>query len=227
MYAAARSVGLESTLLSLTPSSVRDAVSETVDWRASRAYCRSGTRLGVRINLRGRDPAGVVPPEDYEDVRSDLLDLLSGLETPDGTPAFERVVPREAVYDGPFADRGPDVVTVPRGMNNTVSTALYGTAFLPVDTYDHKRRGVFLGAGPSFEGPPERDVLDLSDVAPVVMALLGRPVPTRMTGEVPPGLLGGPVERAAYGDVPYGTESVSDERDDDAVTDRLEDLGYL
>ncbi len=227
VYAAAEYVGLEEWLLSLAPSAVTDAVSERVDWRASTAYCRSGTRLGVRINLQGRDPEGIVPPEEYDRIRSDLVDLLSDLTTPDGRPAFERVVPGEEVYDGPLSDRAPDVVTVPRGMDNSVSTALYGTEFLPVEKHDHKRRGVFLGAGPSFRDSLGQAELDLTDVAPLAMALLGRPVPERMTGRAPPDALDVPVERERYDGVAFGTDGRVGERDDDAVTDRLEDLGYL
>jgi len=232
VYAAAERLGVEETLVSLTPTSVGAVVAETVDWRTSRAYCRRSVRLGVRINLAGREPEGTVAPEAYESVRAELIDLLSALETPDGEPAFETVAPREAYFDGPYADRAPDVVTVPREMDNGLSTRLYGRPFVPVDTRDHKRHGVFLGAGPGFAADAVADLL-LPDVAPIVMALLGRPVPVRMTGRVPEGLLSAPVERTSYGDVPYGRSGAAREGEgeadagDDAVTERLEDLGYL
>ncbi len=226
VYATAKRFGVEDALVDLTPTSLGSVVSETVDWRASKAYCRKATRLGVRINLEGREPDGVVAPDDYEAVRDDLIDILSDLTTPDGKSAFDVVAPREEFYDGPYADRAPDVITIPRGMDNSLSTALYGQRFLPVDKHDHKRTGVFLGTGPAFEAGSDVESLSLDDVAPITMALLGLPVPERMTGQVPDDLLSTPAERAPYEHVEYGSRDTAD-RSDAEVTERLEDLGYL
>ncbi|WP_129116668.1 alkaline phosphatase family protein [Halegenticoccus tardaugens] len=225
VYAAARRVGVGDRLLALAPSELRGATGENVDWRASKAYCRSSSRLGIRINLEGREPDGIVPQSEYEAVRDDIVDLLSGLRTPDGKPAFEFVKRREEVYDGPHADRADDVLFLPRGMDNQIAISLYGRRFLSVDTYDHKRDGVFIGTGPGFESDAP-ETLSLTDVAPICMALLGRPVPTRMTGRVPGGLLSVPVDECDYPDVDFGTDEV-EPTDDEEVTERLEDLGYL
>jgi predicted AlkP superfamily phosphohydrolase/phosphomutase len=224
-YAAAERLGLESVLLDAAPASVRESAARTVDWRSSAAYCREGTRLGVRVNLQGREPDGVVPPDEYESVRADLVALLSGLETPDGEPAFETVARREAVYDGPHADRAPDVIAVPAGMKHGISTRLYGTAFVPLDRYDHQRDGVFVAAGPAVRDGFDADRLSLTDVAPVAMALLGLPVPARTTGSVPDGLLDRRVREREYRGVADGVENR--DTDDGRVTERLEDLGYL
>jgi len=210
---------------------LRNSLERGVDWRASRAYCRSGNELGVRINLAGREPDGVVPEDEYEPVRSALIDDLAALETPDGEPAFEWVKPREAVYSGPRADAACDVLVMPRGMNNAIATNLLGAQFVPVDGYDHKREGVFVGAGPGFEfdrGETETRVepLSLVDVAPLVMSLLGCPVPERMTGAAPESLLSTPIRTEAYGDVPYGS-GTGGGLTDESVEGHLADLGYL
>ena len=224
VYRAADRVGLADALVDVLPSEVKADVGEVVDWRASTAYCRSSTELGVRINLAGRDPEGVVPRDQYEAVRDDLVELLRGLETPDGTPAFERVARREAVYDGPYVESACDVLFVPHEMNHTIGTKLYGRQFKPVDCYDHERTGVFVGAGAGIAGDVE--ALSVTAIAPLAMALLGAPVPERMTGEVPDAIVDANASRRDYGDVPYGTGR-SESADDDAVTDRLEDLGYI
>ncbi|MFB6140451.1 MAG: alkaline phosphatase family protein [Halosimplex sp.] len=205
---------------------IRATLERGVDWRASTAYCRSGNELGVRLNVAGREPDGVVPPDEYEAVRDDLIEVLSALETPDGEPAFDAVKRREAVYRGPYADDACDILVWPRAMNNTLATNLMGAAFVPLDDYDHKRDGTFIGAGPGFAADATVDGLSLVDVAPLAMALLGCPVPERMTGSAPESLLTARARSESYGDVPFGTGSQS-EFDDDPVEDRLEDLGYL
>nr|WP_233340423.1 alkaline phosphatase family protein [Haloprofundus sp. MHR1] len=225
VYTTAKRLGVESALVSLTPDAVRDAAGKHVDWRASKAYLPSGTRLGVRINLEGREPDGVVPESEYEDVRTELVELLSGLETPDGEPAFDFVKRREEVYQGEYAHKAPDVLIRPRDMNHQLSVKVYDPPFLSIDSYDHKQNGVFIGAGPAFAGPAP-ETMSLTDVAPVCMALAGFDVPERMTGSVPEGLLSFSPSVRAYGDVPYGTERI-DTGGEEEVTERLEDLGYL
>jgi len=98
---------------------------------------------------------------------------------------------------------------------------------------------VALGSG-AFEGPysfPSRfeegpgtnpeELIGAAHAGCFAMALSGRPVPETMTGAVPPGLLAADPTRADYGDIAYATASAAVDGDDGAVTERLEDLGYL
>lgn len=227
VYAVAQRLGVAPLLVRLLPKRVRKGLEsrEHVDWRRSKAYCRSRNELGVRINLEGRDPHGVVSESEYETVREEIIDVLSGLRTPDGQPAFEFVTRRETLYDGPYSDEACDVLFMPLEMNNAVELQLTGREFLPADTNDHKRNGVFVASGPAFEGASAPETLSITDVAPVVMALAGCPVPERM-GELPPGLLGIPSSRASYPDVEFATGD-TEESTDGRMEERLEDLGYL
>ncbi|WP_137287216.1 alkaline phosphatase family protein [Halorussus salinisoli] len=227
-YALATRLGVGDLLSSVLPYEAVSAASEGVDWANSMAYCRS-VELGVRVNLAGREPAGVVTPEEYEQVRADLIRTLSELRTPDGDPVFEWVRRREEVYDGPYAEYACDVLFMPANMNHVLSTNLIGQEFVPIDDHDHERDGVFVAAGPSFEGSElDADRLSLTDVAPIAMAAAGLDVPARMTGEVPEGLLSESVARADYGEVPFGSDDApGDDASDGSVEERLSDLGYI
>lgn len=225
VYLAAQRLGLGDAIHRLAGPELRMEVGEGVDWAASTAYCRSKSECGVRINLAGREPAGVVQPSEYDDVRAELIDLLSSLCTPDGEPAFEFVESRESVYDGPHVEDAPDVVFLPREMNHTIATSLLGRSFVPADCFDHERDGVFVAHGPDVDATASIGRLSVVDVAPIVMASLGVPVPDRMTGRVPEDLLSVPVERDRYRDVSFGTRLDADE--DTRVEERLADLGYL
>ncbi|MWV39292.1 alkaline phosphatase family protein [Natrialba sp. INN-245] len=238
-YRLVQRVGADAVVERLLPKGTQAALGENVDWRRSMAYCRSGPELGVRINLEGRDEEGVVPPEEYEQVRNEIVRVLEGLRTPDGEPAFEWVEPREAVYDGPYAEEACDVLFMPTAMNSLVATSLLGSAFVPIDKHNHKRTGVFLGAGPGFADVDAAELgsLSLPDVAPIAMTLLDQPVPKRMGGRVPSGLLVdesvfeeyGPLEDdGTYGGERDGGRGAGDEPAEDGdVVDRLENLGYL
>lgn len=228
VYAAARRVGADGALRRLLPDAAAGSIASHVDWADSAAYCRSGPELGVRINLEGREPAGVVPPDEYDAVREAVIETLADVRTPDGEPAFEWVRRREAVYDGPRAEDACDVLFRPAGMNHVVATNLLGKQFVSIDKYNHKTEGVFIGAGPGIDASGQADGLSLTDVAPMVMALTGCAVPERMTGSARPDLLDAAVERRSFGEVEFGAGSGTGEaRGDDGVEARLEDLGYL
>ena len=218
-------LGLTDRIRGMVPPSAIASTSDGIDWAASTAYCQSGPRLGIRLNVEGREPDGVVPEERYDHVRDAVIALLREIETPDGRDAFDDVSPREAVYDGPYTEAADDILVTPRGMDNNIGTELFGRQFAPIDTHNHKESGAFLAAGPAFETVPDR--LSLTDVAPVAMATLGQPVPERMTGTVPEGLVAGPVETAQYGDVGEGEPADREQRHDEEMEARLKSLGYL
>ena len=225
IYSAAGRVGLQPLLESAVPDGVKQSMAKIVDWRASKAYSRSTAELGIRINLSGREPDGVVPPTNYEAIRDELIELLERVETPDGEPAFEFVKRREEIYDGPHVEDACDIVFLPTDMNHIIETKLYGREFVPIDRYDHERSGVFIAAGPDIQTSTVPE-LSLVDVAPFVLALLGQPVPDRMSGTVPTDLLDLPVSYRRYDGLSFGGAG-QDANGTAEVTDRLEDLGYL
>jgi predicted AlkP superfamily phosphohydrolase/phosphomutase len=86
----------------------------------------------IYLNVRGREPGGIVAPEDFAEVREELARDLLELRAPNGDPVIKRVYKREEVYwpegaHGPEPDiplsqllrgagafgRGPDLVAVP------------------------------------------------------------------------------------------------------------------
>lgn len=222
VYSMAERVGVDDVLMKMIPESLKESLGTGIDWENSRAYCRSASELGVRINLAGREPNGTVPKAEYDTIVDALIEQLSTLETPDGQGVFEWVKRRDEVYDGPFTGRACDVLVLPKDMDHSLSPRMYGHSFIGADHYDHKQTGIFIGRGPMFDHNPER--LSLVDIAPTAMAALGLPVPNRMTGEILSTVDQSDIPYKSY-DTPYG--GGSDDSGGSEVTDRLEDLGYL
>lgn len=222
-YQALDRVGVAEQLRSVLPTNrLKDATRHSVDWDSSIAYCRSGTELGVRINRSKANREGLTET-DVDGLRAEIISLLSDLRTPDGTPAFEYVKPREAVYDGgKHIQDAPDILCMPFTRGNTISPDVLGPTFRPNDSYEHRPNGVFIGSSSILRGGNEIPISH-TDIAPTVMALLDRPIPERMCGRPPDGL-GLETTTETYDDVPF----VSGEGENDSeVTDRLRDLGYL
>ena len=225
-YRLAEWIGIEDQILQYLPTSIKQSLAEGVDWRTSQAYCRRTSEHGIRINLDERDPDGVVSSETYEQVRSEIITLLSDLETANGKPIFELVCPREEIYKGPYTDDACDILFRTTDMNHEISTHFHGRVLGSVDTYNHKPKGIFIANGPTINEEWTESELHLTDVAPILFTLLREPIPERLIGMAPTDLVSVDYETASYSDVPYGgKEEYSQDRAE--ATERLKDLGYL
>jgi predicted AlkP superfamily phosphohydrolase/phosphomutase len=159
------------------------------DWEKTRAYALGLS--GIYLNLKGREAAGVVRPEESGPLKADLAQKLSRLVDPErGTTAVRSVVAREQVYAGPYAHESPDLlVNFSEGYRVSWDTALGG---LPAGLFEDNVKkwsgdhiidpslvpGVLFMNRP-FDGKEAR----LLDLAPTILAALGVPQTPEMEGE--------------------------------------------
>ena len=224
--AALRRAGLQEVVREIIPASARRSGRREVDFPASTAYMRSRIECGVRINLEGRDPEGVVPPDEYDAVRDDLIELFESVTTPGGRPVFEDVAPRSEYFDGPYEDDAVDVVLVPNEFDEFLSADLKGEQFGdPTEPWNHKRMGLVVLAGEAAAEPTRLDGAHIYDVAPTVLASMGVPVSDRMDGRVLTGA--GTVEEYAYDRADEQRSGRVGGTADEAVEARLATLGYI
>jgi predicted AlkP superfamily phosphohydrolase/phosphomutase len=213
---------------------------ETVDWDRTRAYA-VGYLGGIYLNLRGREPGGIVPPEERAETLEALTASLEGFRDPeDGLPLVTEVHRREDIYRGPETGRLPDLVLTLRDHRCTARHSLAGAGeelfSKPLEgfgtlshTGSHRPRGIFLGMGPRFAGkeiPVEPGIMDLF---PTTLDLLGLPVPAGLDGS---SLTGGEPVPETAGDAgddacrPEPRSSLSSDEEQE-VLENLKDLGYL
>ena len=220
---ALEAVNLADVAKQYAPKNVTRTGNKQVDFENSMAYLRSRTELGVRINLEGREPNGVVLPSAYDDVRAELIEKLRGVETPDGEPLFETVAPREEYFHGPHEEDAPDIVLVPNDFRHFLSDQLRGEQFVRTDVWNHKRDGVFAATGRAVDVDAMPDHPHIFDVAPTVLSAMGVPYSDRTDGEPLPIVRDAGAQ--AYRE--YGATATVETEAGQGVEDRLADLGYL
>lgn len=81
------------------------------DWTRTRAFSLPSDQHGwIRINLQGRESAGIVLPEDYNNICRELEDLMRGLCREDGRPLVVDVARTAVNADEARCSNLPDLI---------------------------------------------------------------------------------------------------------------------
>ncbi len=168
-----------------------------IDWRRTRAFCLGYG--GIYLNVRGREPAGLVEPgQPYEELRRRLIKELEALRSPEtGEPVVEWARPREAWHAGPLVPALPDIILALRPGCALAHEDARGECPTnrPWVEPNHSRwraghegpyapeavRGVFLAAGPGIPHGREAN-MRIVDVLPTLCRLWGLPLPAHLDG---------------------------------------------
>ena len=220
------------------------ALARPIDWSRTQAVSGSPASEGIYINLKGREPNGVVEPgEPYEALRDRLAAELLALRDPDTSErVVQAVYRREALYDGPFLDLLPDLVFDLGDGPYLASDAPMAARViepLPPNLLQgrHRPSGVFAAAGAGIPAGQRIEGARIVDVAPTVLYALDLPIPDDMDGRPLVEIFGDehqashPVRHAPAVVTGTGaTEAVSDratEEEEAEMERRLRGLGYL
>jgi predicted AlkP superfamily phosphohydrolase/phosphomutase len=83
---------------------------EGIDWSRTQAYTFG--LAGIYLNLRGREAQGIVPPEQAGLLKRELIQKLTGLaEAETGEIALQNVYDARSIYNGPYTEAAPDLIT--------------------------------------------------------------------------------------------------------------------
>ena len=223
------------------------ALARPIDWSRTQAVSGSPASEGIFINLKGREPEGVVEPgEPYEQLRDRLAAELLALRDPGtGERVVQAVYRREELYNGPFIDLLPDLVFDLSDGPYLASDAPMATRVLeplPPSLLQgrHRPTGVLAAAGAGIAAGQRIEGARITDIAPTVLYALDLPIPDDMDGRPLVEIFDDehrashPVRHAPAVDekdltgFPKPVRSVeSDEEDTAEMERRLRGLGYI
>ena len=160
---------------------------KNVDWSRTKVWGEGGYYGRCFINVQGREPNGIVPKSEYENLRSELIRKLEALPDDKGRPMGTRVYKPEDIYKR-VEGVAPDLIVIFGDLhwrsvgtvgNESIYTFSNDTG---PDDANHAQQGMYIMALPE-GGPRGRiDGPTLYDVSPTILKLLGQKVPADMIG---------------------------------------------
>lgn len=162
---------------------------DDVDWRRTRAYAR-GAFGQIYINLKGREPMGIVEPGvTYERLVAEIMAKLGALRHPaNGEALMTEIHRREEVMHGAHLERAADILFSIQHYSYQTSVKFEGGGdqLLAPSEYEdsggHRPYGIFVMAGPQIRSGVYLGEAEVVDVLPTLLALANLPVPSDLDG---------------------------------------------
>jgi predicted AlkP superfamily phosphohydrolase/phosphomutase len=182
-------------LARMLPTGMRDQLAKrvdtaSIDWGRTRAFCLPTDLEGlIRVNLEGREPAGIVEPgAAYEQLLDELTASLTSLTDPStGRPVVSDVLRSDVRFPGVRRQHLPDLVVL--WDRSAPIAALSGPGMGSVTGASpdgrpgtHKGPGFLVASGPGIAAGGDLDGAGILDIAPTLLARFGVAPPAHMTG---------------------------------------------
>lgn len=165
-------------LLPVYENILRQAVGTPVIWEKTKAFCY-GNWGTIYINLSGREPKGIVKPDDYEQLRTEIIDGLKEISV--------KAYRREELYSGEYIKSAPDIIIqIDENVSSVSGKVGYNEIFtdgFPFDGYHDLKNGTFIAWGPNIKQKFEIEPKIL-DIAPTILHIMGLPIPKDMDGRI-------------------------------------------
>ncbi len=154
-----------------------------VDWSRTVAWGAGGYHARLHLNVKGREPNGVVDPADYERVRDELKARLEALTDPEGRPLGTVVRKPEEIYKE-VNNIPPDLIVYVGNLawRSVGSVGLRRLYTFENDTgpddANHDWEGIFIAWDPRERWEGQKvEGLEIAQIASLILQWMGLPVP--------------------------------------------------
>ena len=169
------------------PKQVEKLDLSTVDWDRTVAWGDGGYYGRLFLNVRGREPNGVLDPAQYEATRSDLIARLEGITDESGTPIGTRVFKPENIYQR-CRNIPPDLIVYFGNLNwRSVGSVGHGSIWTREndtgpDDANHAQQGILILSGLENQPRGRREGMRIYDVLPTLCDLIDLDPPADLIG---------------------------------------------
>jgi len=180
-------------VLRQAPSVEMPLTSDLVDWSRTTAWSEGGYYARVFLNVKGREPDGIVEPSQYEALRGELATRLQQMTDETGAPLSNRVLKPEEIYHV-CRNVPPDLIVYFDGLSRrSIGTVGHGEVLRPanstgLDDANHDPQGIFISTrmsdlrGGIRQGRRIQNASCL-DITPTILREYGLPIPADLRGK--------------------------------------------
>lgn len=158
-----------------------------VDWTRTTAWGSGGYYARLFLNVKGREPDGIIEPADYEVVRDELAERIAAITDPEGNNIGSVAYKPQEIYQK-VSNIAPDLIVYFGNLSwrsvgslglNRIHTFENDTG---PDDANHAQEGLYIYYDPRSQGQGLGPKRHLMDVAPTLLDLMGVPIPAGMQG---------------------------------------------
>ncbi len=158
-----------------------------VDWDRTLAWGSGGYYARLFLNVKGREPDGIIDPADYETLRDELAERIAAIADPEGHCIGSVAYKPDEIYKE-VRNIAPDLIVY---LGNLRWRSVGSLGFDRIHTFEndtgpddanHAQEGLYIYYDPKSRGRGPGPRRHLMDVAPTLLELVGLPIPTDMQG---------------------------------------------
>lgn len=158
-----------------------------IDWKSTKAFAYSA--IGdIYINIKGREPQGIVNPEEYYKIREELVEKIRSIEYKGRKLKISVLKKEEAFSRSSLWDAFPDLVILPtdEGVQEVNPSIGMSEVITEVTSSkgNHRLNGIILAYGPGIKKGYEIKKAKIYDLAPTILHIFGLPIPGDIDGRV-------------------------------------------
>jgi len=158
-----------------------------IDWKHTKAFLHQAN--GIRINLKNREPSGLVLETEYESTVNEIIDQLREITDTNGNSIIETVYKKEELYSGSELDSAPDIIIKFNDDNlyggyskETRKESLFEHRVWKQG--DHSLFGIVALCGNGTLPGIEIHNAEIIDIMPTILTMLNVPIPSYLDGTV-------------------------------------------
>jgi len=161
---------------------------EMIDWPKTRVWSEGGYYARMFFNVKGREPQGVIPQNEYEKFRDEVKAALEAITDESGKNIGTRVFKPQEIYRE-VKNIAPDLIVHfgnldwrSAGSIGTKTIYLYENDTGPDDA-NHAQEGIFIWNIAPGRLTEKKNSISIYDIAPSILKYLGLEPPEDMIGK--------------------------------------------
>lgn len=205
-----------------------------IDWERTKAYSIGGCGE-IYINVKGREPRGIVPQKDYKKMVNYIKEELLKLTNERSQKIIDYVYTKDEIYQGKYYEQAPDLVPFTEQKICYFNPNPFGDKIVSNPMFwqsgNHKLHGIFIMNGKGIKRNHHIEGTCIEDIAPTILYAMGLPIIRDIDGKVLTDCFENehlehfPINFVEMEEIARGEGITTDENE--RIRRALEGLGYL